>query len=63
MPVPCLFFSAGLNPKKQFFCEYLAEYTLLWKNTRVENCFLENFLSNQVFKTQRRPHTQPTKLF
>ncbi len=43
------FFNGGLNPQKTVFCKYLAEYAFLWKNTRVENCSSENFLSNHVF--------------
>ncbi len=61
----CCFYLMELDPppkKKNSFCKYLTEYAFLWKNTGVENCSSENLLSNCVFKTQPRPHSQSTKL-
>ncbi len=55
----CFFLNRGLKHKKTVFRKYLTEFAFLWKNTRVKNCSLENFLSNALFNIQLKPHTRP----
>ncbi len=53
--IRCFFLMGGFEPQKTVFCKYLTEYAFLWKNTMVENCSSENFLSIHVFKIKLEP--------